>query len=198
MQAYTEAIKEKGITLEDAKAEADALASKLFVRAEKSWIEQHADLYEEGFEKAKAAMMEYAQGKTSMVKAFTDQGLFAPPQELFPALAYAGRQMASAVTRAASVKNSERAQGRGSKEDYSYEALTEKLYNERISNGLLYSFRATSAKDAAYMQALDSGDEEKAQRMVDEAAKEAGYTEKAYHGSPSFGFTQFDMEKRPK
>ncbi|MBR3019570.1 MAG: hypothetical protein IKH57_21240 [Clostridia bacterium] len=98
VQAYTEAIQEKGITLEDARTEADALAAKLFARAEKSWIEQHADLYEEGFEKAKAAMMEYAQGKTSMVKAFTDQGLFAPPQELFPALAYAGRQILSKQT----------------------------------------------------------------------------------------------------
>ncbi len=49
-------------------------------------------------------------------------------------------------------------------------------------------------RDAAYMQALDSGDEEEAQLMVDEAARDAGYTDKAYHGSPSFGFTQFDME----
>jgi hypothetical protein len=67
----------------------------------------------------------------------------------------------------------------------------------KSKNKTKLSLRAKS-NDAAYMQALDSGDEEKAQRMVDEAAKEAGYTEKAYHGSPSFGFTQFDMEKRPK
>lgn len=37
--------------------------------------------------------------------------------------------------------------------------------------------------DAEYMAAVESGDMEKAQRMVDAAAKAAGFTEKAYHGT---------------
>jgi len=37
--------------------------------------------------------------------------------------------------------------------------------------------------DAAYMAAVEAGDMETAQRMVDEAAREAGYTVKAYHGT---------------
>ena len=40
-------------------------------------------------------------------------------------------------------------------------------------------------EDANYLKAVESGDMETAQRMVDEAAKAAGYTVKAYHGSNS-------------
>ena len=49
--------------------------------------------------------------------------------------------------------------------------------------------------DAAYMAAVESGDMETAQRMVDEAARGAGYTVKAYHGSRHSGFTVFDDNK---
>jgi hypothetical protein len=52
-----------------------------------------------------------------------------------------------------------------------------------------------SLKDDAYMSAVDSGDMETAQRMVDEAAKAAGYTEKVYHGTQRFGFTKLDTSK---
>lgn len=52
-----------------------------------------------------------------------------------------------------------------------------------------------SLRDEDYMAAVNSGDMETAQRMVDEAAKAAGYTEKAYHGTDAFGFTEFDMEQ---
>jgi hypothetical protein len=38
-------------------------------------------------------------------------------------------------------------------------------------------------RDAEYMEAVESGDMEKAQRMVEEAARKAGYTEHAYHGT---------------
>lgn len=44
--------------------------------------------------------------------------------------------------------------------------------------------------DAEYMDALNSGDMESAQRMVDEAANAAGYTIRAYHGSNA-EFTEF-------
>lgn len=50
--------------------------------------------------------------------------------------------------------------------------------------------------DAAYLSAVEAGDMETAQRMVDEAAKAAGYDEKAYHGTPTGGFTVFDKELR--
>ena len=61
--------------------------------------------------------------------------------------------------------------------------------------------------DADYMSAVERGDTETAQRMVDEAAKNAGYTRKLYHGTASkfnvFGFGRtgifttdnFDMAK---
>ncbi|MBR4334750.1 MAG: hypothetical protein IKP72_18915 [Clostridia bacterium] len=49
-----------------------------------------------------------------------------------------------------------------------------------------FSFRA-SAQDAEYMRAAENGDEETAQRMVDEAARKAGYTEKVYHGTLKSG-----------
>lgn len=38
-------------------------------------------------------------------------------------------------------------------------------------------------RDAAYMAAVESGDIETAQRLVDEAAKAAGYTTKVFHGT---------------
>ena len=48
-----------------------------------------------------------------------------------------------------------------------------------------------SRSDADYLSAVKRGDMKTAQRMVDEAAKAAGYNIKAYHGTPSFGFTKF-------
>ena len=80
------------------------------------------------------------------------------------------------------------------------------MYN--LLHGLLnvnkkYSFRA-SAQDAEYMRAAENGDEETAQRMVDEAAEnamdgskirdEAGKLLTVYHGT-SERFTVFDMNK---
>ncbi len=49
--------------------------------------------------------------------------------------------------------------------------------------------------DAEYLSAVERGDMDTAQRMVDEAAKEAGYTIKAYHGTPIDGITVFDASK---
>jgi hypothetical protein len=48
--------------------------------------------------------------------------------------------------------------------------------------------------DKEYLDAVNRGDMETAQRMVDEAAKEAGYTVEAYHGTKS-DFTKFSKEK---
>ncbi len=48
-----------------------------------------------------------------------------------------------------------------------------------------------SRSDADYLSAVERGDMETAQRMVDEAAKAAGYTIKAYHGTEN-DFTVFE------
>lgn len=45
--------------------------------------------------------------------------------------------------------------------------------------------RVTKEQDSAYMEAVKNGDTETAQRMVEEAAKKAGYAVKAYHGTDS-------------
>lgn len=48
-----------------------------------------------------------------------------------------------------------------------------------------------SGRDGEYMSAVERGDTETAQRLVDEAAKNAGYTTKAYHGTLTKGITEF-------
>jgi hypothetical protein len=48
--------------------------------------------------------------------------------------------------------------------------------------------------DTEYMSAVENGDMETAQRLVDEAAKKAGYTVKGYHGSRQ-AFNEFSKEK---
>lgn len=58
------------------------------------------------------------------------------------------------------------------------------------SSDIRYSISAETDKN--YMDAVKRGDTEAAQKMVDEVAKESGYSVKAYHGTPSFGFTVFD------
>lgn len=58
------------------------------------------------------------------------------------------------------------------------------------------NFRYSSAQiNNRYMQAVNSGDMDTAQQMVDEAAEAAGYTKAAYHGTLSGGFTVFDKRK---
>ena len=45
--------------------------------------------------------------------------------------------------------------------------------------------------DSAYMDAVERGDMETAERMVADAARAAGYTMRVYHGTPTGGFTVF-------
>ncbi|MBO7632504.1 MAG: hypothetical protein J6S78_09280, partial [Lachnospiraceae bacterium] len=59
-----------------------------------------------------------------------------------------------------------------------------------LSNDVRYSLPS----DAPYLSAVNHGDMEEAQRMVDEKAKGTGYTDKAYHGTDAFGFTEFNTE----
>lgn len=46
--------------------------------------------------------------------------------------------------------------------------------------------------DNEYLGAVNSGDMETARRLVEEAARISGYTDKVYHGTQQFGFTVFD------
>ena len=53
-----------------------------------------------------------------------------------------------------------------------------------------------SRSDADYLSAVKRGDIKTAQRMVDEAAKAAGYdTTLLYQGTRKFGFTAFDLQR---
>jgi hypothetical protein len=59
-----------------------------------------------------------------------------------------------------------------------------------------YSVREiTPQQDADYLAAVERGDMDTAQRMVDEAANAAGYRIKGYHGTPNEKFTKFRKGK---
>lgn len=67
--------------------------------------------------------------------------------------------------------------------------------NSFINKGTQFSISEDPAKaDADYLDAVDRGDTETAQRMVDEAAKKAGYTVKGLHATNA-DFTVFDINK---
>lgn len=56
-----------------------------------------------------------------------------------------------------------------------------------------YSLMDIPAMDSEYSAAVESGNMQEAQRLVDEAAKAAGFnSEPLYHGTKSFGFTKID------
>jgi hypothetical protein len=56
-----------------------------------------------------------------------------------------------------------------------------------------YSIAITPQQDSDYLAAVERGDMEMAQRMVDEAAKAAGYfSDTVFHGTPNKGFDAFD------
>ena len=53
-----------------------------------------------------------------------------------------------------------------------------------------------SADDEEYLDAVERGDMARAQDMVDEAARAKGYDYiNLFHGTGSFGFTEFDLAK---
>jgi hypothetical protein len=56
-------------------------------------------------------------------------------------------------------------------------------------------YSITPEEDEEYMQAAQAGDEATTERMVEEAAKRAGYTIKAYHGTTN-DFTKFSREEQ--
>ena len=59
---------------------------------------------------------------------------------------------------------------------------------------LAQKFSISPEMDADYMSAVNSGNMEEAQRLVDEAAKSAGYDTRVYHGTGA-NFTVFDITK---
>lgn len=65
--------------------------------------------------------------------------------------------------------------------------------------GIQYSSKLNLDKkqkrDAEYSVAVRDNDTETANRLVREAAADAGYTEELYHGTGAFGFTRFDLGK---
>ena len=64
--------------------------------------------------------------------------------------------------------------------------------NNSISDSAEKSKTKTSRDlDTRYTAAVESGDMETAQRLVDEAAEKAGYTVRAYHGTPNGTFNVF-------
>lgn len=56
-------------------------------------------------------------------------------------------------------------------------------------------YSVSAETDTEYMSAVERGDTETAQKIVDEAAKNAGYGIKAYHGT-GYDFTVFDKSKQ--
>lgn len=70
-------------------------------------------------------------------------------------------------------------------------ALEEKISGKKSKNE---KGEVTPEEDAAYLKAVEEGDTETAQKMVADAARRAGFTEEAYHGTPTSGFTEFSRE----
>lgn len=67
-------------------------------------------------------------------------------------------------------------------------------YTRRSEDDVSYSIPLDTEIDSNYLDAVNRGDMETAQKMVDEAAKKMGYTKKAYHQTNA-DFTEFDLSK---
>ena len=83
MKAYVEAMGQ-AVTAEDAKTEADALISRLYLRAEQGWIEQHADQYEEGLEKFREALRRFTTGEVKSLSLALN--ILSAPTVLYPTM----------------------------------------------------------------------------------------------------------------
>ena len=75
------------------------------------------------------------------------------------------------------------------RQDVDYEQIAKGRKSQRA-----HGERFALPEDKKYIDAVKSGDMDSAQRMVDEAAKKAGYTIKAYHGTNA-EFTVFDKNR---
>ncbi len=70
-------------------------------------------------------------------------------------------------------------------------AQSRKTSTDKVAETSALVKRKSRKSDAEYLAAVERGDTDAAQRMVDEAAHEAGYTVKAYHGTPNGTFNVF-------
>ena len=86
----------------------------------------------------------------------------------------------------------------GAGENYQ-EALKKPVESKKREDVAQFSNRFSgliTEQDQKYLDAINRGDMDAAQRMVEDAAKKAGYdSPKLYHGTNSFGFTKFDPHK---
>ena len=73
-------------------------------------------------------------------------------------------------------------------------ALTNNISKHSIPDTTKTVNKNLSTTDRTYLDAVENGDMETAQKMVDEAAKEAGYNYHLYHGTNA-DFTKFDLRK---
>ena len=75
-----------------------------------------------------------------------------------------------------------------------YRGASNDIIPDSTAKGNTQNRKNQSRFDSDYLAAVDRGDMETAQKMVDEAAEAAGYTIKAYHGTDE-SFTEFDITK---
>ena len=73
-----------------------------------------------------------------------------------------------------------------------YQYLQRRAAEKEAKTNAKYSL---SKADSGYMDAVNRGDTDSVQKMVDDAAKESGYDIKAYHGT-GYDFTVFDKSKQ--
>lgn len=74
--------------------------------------------------------------------------------------------------------------------------LEENLIKQKSeATGIQYSSKLQGEIDEQYDEALRNNDMDAAAKLVKEAAEKAGYTEDIYHGTRSFGFTKFNLDK---
>lgn len=105
------------------------------------------------------------------------------------------RQLAESVRADRAARNSQRDDGRPNEEVF---AGTHAAFKEARASQIGTQFGATSQLDSDYMKAVDAGDTAEMQRLVDEAAKAAGYTQEGWHGSTSAdSFTIFRTDNTP-
>ncbi len=105
---------------------------------------------------------------------------------------YAGRRRQSQETVGENAETRRRVHG--SVESGSNNAANSQASVRGLRRDNQVKFSVSPEADEDYLSAVENGDMDTAQRMVDEAAKKTGYTIKAYHGT-SARFTQFDPDE---
>ena len=66
--------------------------------------------------------------------------------------------------------------------------------NERFDQKKKDIRYSTKQLDREYLKAYENNDERRMREIIERAAYQAGYTDKAYHGTELFGFTKFDLD----